>query len=398
MVDGEPQSELADALAQFDRVEANLTKLDDIWREFELLVPDGICFGLDSRRSDQLTRAFTNITAALPAIDGVRIDAVPWSLDSIAGARFEALELGELDAEVDVERGINEPGRQLSDYRFRLERARSRLIRDEALDVMAQIDGVLLEAELTDAQKAAWRDTNRWGDLGNLFSRLDRLVGNMVPGRARWSDFHRHLRFAEPHDLRDILELDWPSVRAELEVSLYDDLEPIPVKVDDLGELVNAGPTGPVGTSLPWSNLSAPDFERLIFELVRNADGYENPNWLMPTHAADRGRDIEVYRLVNDPLAGALRSRVILQCKHWPGRAIGRKDLIECAESVRLWEPPAIDVLVVATSGRFSSDSVALVEKRRNDRTLPLIEPWADSHLETLLSRRPNVAASFGLR
>jgi hypothetical protein len=71
---------------------------------------------------------------------------------------------------------------------------------------------------------------------------------------------------------------------------------------------------------------------------------------------------------------------------------------VQCAEAVRLWEPPVIDVLVVATSGRFSHDAVALIEKRQRERSLPLVEPWPDSHLETLLSRRPSIAASFGLR
>jgi hypothetical protein len=71
---------------------------------------------------------------------------------------------------------------------------------------------------------------------------------------------------------------------------------------------------------------------------------------------------------------------------------------VQCAEAVKLWEPPKIDVLVVATSGRFSNDSVALIEKRRHERTLPLVDPWPDNHLETLLSRRPTIAASFGLR
>ncbi|MCZ7538137.1 MAG: hypothetical protein M5T61_20840 [Acidimicrobiia bacterium] len=97
--------------------------------------------------------------------------------------------------------------------------------------------------------------------------------------------------------------MDWPSVKDEVEASLYDDREPIPVAVDDLGELVRARPTGPVSTRLDWKRLADDDFEGLVFALVRQASGYENVNWLMKTRAPDRGRDIEAYRVVSDPLA-----------------------------------------------------------------------------------------------
>jgi hypothetical protein len=295
MEPGESQFDLADALDQFDRVEANLMKLHDIWNEYQRLVPHDIAFGLDSNRSNQLIHAFSDISANLPAIDGYRIDATPWALDAIAQARTEAqeIELDEPLARVEIERAISEPGRQLDEYRFRLERARSRLVRDQALDVVTRIDAVLRDAELVDAHRAQWRRIDRWAELGNLVSELDRLIGNTAPGNARWSDLHRHLRFAQGGDLRDIVDRDWPSVRAEVEAILYDDLEPVPVKVDDLGELAKAKPTGPVSTSLNWPVLTDEDFERLIFELVRHADGYENANWLMrtkPPTAAETSR------------------------------------------------------------------------------------------------------------
>ena len=88
---------------------------------------------------------------------------------------------------------------------------------------------------------------------------------------------------------------------------------------------------------------------------------------------------------------------MIIQCKHWQ-RPIGRRELVDCVEAVKLWEPPLIDVLIVATTSRFSQDAVAIAEKHERERTLPMIEPWPDSHLETLLSRRPSLAAQFKLR
>ena len=63
-----------------------------------------------------------------------------------------------------------------------------------------------------------------------------------------------------------------------------------------------------------------------------------------------------------------------------------------------LWEPPRVDVLVIATTGRFSSNAVSMIEKHNNaDRALR-IEMWPESHLERLLAQRPSVIADFGLR
>jgi hypothetical protein len=59
-----------------------------------------------------------------------------------------------------------------------------------------------------------------------------------------------------------------------------------------------------VTTKLDWSVLSDEDFERLIFLLIADTPRYENPQWLQHTHAPDRGRDLSVTKVENDPLAG----------------------------------------------------------------------------------------------
>jgi restriction endonuclease len=243
-----------------------------------------------------------------------------------------------------------------------------------------------------------WRGEDRWAELASLFSRIERLTGDLVPGKAGWNDMRRHLSFQQPCDISDIATMDWLSVRLEVQTSLYGDREPLPVAVDDLADLVRARPSGPVSTRLDWAKINDEDFEALIFELVRRTEGYENVNWLMKTNAADRGRDIEAYRVVRDPLAGVRRYRIIIQCRHWQRRSVGRSDLIDCAESVRLWEPALIDELIIATTGRFSQDAVELAEKRNRERAIPAILPWPNSHLEALLSRKPSLAAQFRLR
>ena len=57
-----------------------------------------------------------------------------------------------------------------------------------------------------------------------------------------------------------------------------------------------------------------------------------------------------------------------------------------------------MQVLVFATSGRFTSDAVAWIEKHNNADRTPRIEKWPDSHLELLLSSRPAIIGAYGLR
>ena len=87
------------------------------------------------------------------------------------------------------------------------------------------------------------------------------------------------------------------------------------MEVADLGALAAAQPKGQVVTKLKWQSLSEEDFERLVFSLISSAPGYENPEWLTHTNAPDRGRDLSVLRIVNDPLSGSIRSRVLIQCR-----------------------------------------------------------------------------------
>ncbi len=63
-----------------------------------------------------------------------------------------------------------------------------------------------------------------------------------------------------------------------------------------------------------------------------------------------------------------------------------------------LWTNPRVDVLTVATSGRFTADAVTWIESHNVTGALPRIEMWPESHLERLLAGRPAMIAEFGLR
>lgn len=135
-----------------------------------------------------------------------------------------------------------------------------------------------------------------------------------------------------------------------------------------------------------------------MFLLISEAPGYENPEWLQQTHAPDRGRDLSVIRVETDPLAGVRRYRIIIQCKHWLSKSVGPRDISDARSQMELWQPPRVDGLVIATTGRFTADAIKLVEQHNQaDRALN-IAMWPDSHLERLLAARPHLIGQFRLR
>ncbi|WP_085943108.1 restriction endonuclease [Hydrocarboniphaga effusa] len=99
-----------------------------------------------------------------------------------------------------------------------------------------------------------------------------------------------------------------------------------------------------------------------------------------------------------DAYSGTRRERVIVQCKHWRSRSVSVPDLAVVKTQMQLWEPPRIDALVIATSGRFTADAVKWIERHNQSDSALKIHMWAESHLEMLLASRPNLIAEFRLR
>lgn len=149
---------------------------------------------------------------------------------------------------------------------------------------------------------------------------------------------------------------------------------------------------------LAWENIDSTAFERLIFQLVGETDGYENVEWLMHTNAADHGRDVSAFRLRRDPLSGHSSQRVAIQCKHWLSRAVRDADISQAIVSIDHWQDPPFDVLVIATSGRFTSDAISWIERHNSRGVRPAIEVWNDARLEVLLNERPQLILAYGLR
>jgi len=394
------ESPLNAALRHFEAAEANLVKAEKVLAEVEAAIPKGIVFG-DNPEYESNCRRFKALLAALPKIDGWKPQILLLELDEIAQNRLDAHEVGDIECIVSVERLISEPSKLLREYRYRFNQKRRELIRDALIDLIDAIDANLRNlAKLLEGDQASSEvvTDDEFEELKQNVAQIATLLGSSVPKPPRWSNLHRHMSFRMFGDLHDIIEHDWPGVKAGLRRSMYGEKEPVPVGIEDLGALLSAKPTGPVATRLKWENLTEEEFERLIFVLISAEKEYENPEWLMKTNAPDRGRDLSVYRIYTDPLGGTLRERVIIQCKHWRSKSVGPAEIAALKEQMKLWEPPRVDTHVIATSGRFTSDAVAVVEKHNQSDSALRIEMWPESHLERLLASRPAIIAEFGLR
>jgi len=398
-----PESPLNSAIRHFEAAEANLIKLEKLWDEIESTIPDGVAFVDTDPLYEDNCRSFVDILAAIPAIDGWKPEITLFELNEIGQMRLDAMEVGEIECQISTEQGISEPGRLLREYRYRFNRKRRELVRDSINELIDSVDFLLRSLKLKwletdDDERGKSVEDENFTKLSENIAQIDSLLGSSVKRPPRWSDLHRHIHFAMVGDLHDIVNFDWPSVKNGLRSTLYGDREAVPVEVEDLGALVQTKPTGPVATKLDWPSLEATEFERLIFALISFEKGYENPEWLMRTNAPDRGRDLSVTRIYTDPLGGTIRQRVIIQCKHWLSKSVSVTDVAELKEQMKLWEPPRVDVHVIATSGRFTSDAVSVIETNNQSDTSLRIEMWPESHLERLLAQRPSLIAEFRLR
>jgi hypothetical protein len=195
------------------------------------------------------------------------------------------------------------------------------------------------------------------------------------------------------------LEFDWPSVKQDIAAASFSDADPLPIPDEvDLGELAASSPQGVASTVLDWTVLDAKRFEDLLYDLIRVLPGYQNVQLLMKTNAADRGRDVSAEQVIADGAGGVRTERVMIQAKHWLSRSVPPEEISSALVRITLWEPPPIRTYVVATSGQFTPDAVAWVEKHNHEGKRPYLDLWPESRLSTLLSERPYLVAKYGLR
>tara|TARA_R110001592_G_scaffold362112_1_gene674946 strand:+ start:19 stop:1209 length:1191 start_codon:yes stop_codon:yes gene_type:complete len=395
-------SSLNDALKQFEATEANLVKLEALWEKIKSMIPESVSFGdMTDGVYDDCCRDYRQVREALPKIDGWTMPDSLLELNEIGQFRFDAMEIGDFESAVIIDEHIFSPEKDLKEYRYRLNRSRRTVFRHALLEEI-RIANLALARLRTDypskLEANGSVDGDDWEVLVSSVSRIDTILGSSAKRPPRWGDLKRHLHYGMIGDLRDIIKHDWPAVDAGMTEILYGSSDPLPVAVDDLGELVKARPVGEIATKLNWEAIDEDDFERLVFNLISQTEGYENAEWLTKTNASDRGRDLSCQRVFLDKLGGTFRLRVIIQCKHWLSKSVGAKEIATLREQMKLWEPPRVDVHIIATSGRFSTDAIQIIENHNQSDSALRIEMWADSHLESLLARRPGLIGEFRLR
>jgi hypothetical protein len=293
---------------------------------------------------------------------------------------------------------IEKPARQLDEYRHRLGRARRRAARERIQRLTAVIDTglpALLVAVPRDSLDELDNDTTK--ELAAAVNEIEQLIGDTTR-RGRWGDLHRHLHFGQGHDWHDIAEFDWPSVKPDIESSSFTDLDPLPMPDIDLGQVASSHPTGAATVGLKWNVLDAAGFERVLFDLFTALTGYQNTQWLMHTNAADRGRDLSCESVLSNGAGEVRTERVIIQAKHWLSKSVPPTEVNSSVVSVRLWQPPRVHTVIIATSGRFTTDAVAWAEQHNSTAEGPNITLWPESQLEMLLARHPHITAAHGLR
>jgi hypothetical protein len=388
------------ALQKFDASEANLAKLERLWKEIAGLWPSGIELG-DNPEYEERCVTFRYIYEALPQLQKWKpqVDFISWN--DISEWKIDAHEIGEIGAHVGLQQAFDAPGKALREYRRRFNQMRRKLVREALAEHVRSVDAsiVAVRSKLSGNEALADKMSGtEWEQLRQYLDEVAVLVGSSTKRPPRWGDLRRHLGFGMVQDFNDIENSDWPAIRSELKKGIYEEDEPIPVDVDDLAAVIAEKPRGTVTTRLEWTQLSDEEFERLMFRLISETPGYENPEWLMKTNAADKGRDLSVTRVVQDRLSGTSRERVVIQCKHWTTKSIGIPDISTIKDQMELWRDPAVDELIFATSGRFTADAVQYIEHYNGQRHAMKIGMWPESHLERLLSARPDLVAEFSLR
>lgn len=386
---------LEELLSILDAAEANLNKLDVLWEQASPLIPTAPAAGTTSEY-EMCRRRWRTLAAALPRIDGWTI--VPDLPDiDVHGRSFIQYSEAGLPPFSLLNEG-EQAGHDLDEYRYRLEAARRRAIRRRIDELVQQIDS-LLSTIVQDIPRDSRSvlDGQECIAVKDRVAEIERLIGSGLTRRGRWSDLWRHLGFGQGHDWHDIVEFDWPDVRSQLLRLTTSEWEPVPTPAVDIGEASRAQPTGGVAVGLNWRELTDEDFERVLFNLVDRFDNYQNVAWLMKTNAPDRGRDVSAERVLQDGSGETRTERVVIQAKHWLSRSIRPQDVSDCLAAIKLWEPPPVHAIVLATSGHFTSDAVKWIEDHNAANRQPRLEMWPQSRMEAMLAQEPGVIAQFGL-
>ena len=132
--------ELDDLLNAMDRAAANLAKLEDVWRRASPFIPTEPARG-SHPEYDDLRLAWSDLLAGLPKIDGWTISAELPDIDEIGQMFIDYFEISE--APFGAYEAGEQPGKDLAEYRYRLNRARRRAGRERLKQLTSVIEASL---------------------------------------------------------------------------------------------------------------------------------------------------------------------------------------------------------------------------------------------------------------
>ena len=105
--------QLNDALKEFEATEANLDKLDKLWKQMAELLPSatsGVSGPSDEDVYKDIERKFENIRKIMPKIDGFELANKIQPCDSILPTMLEYVDLGEPLADLAYHQTLREQG------------------------------------------------------------------------------------------------------------------------------------------------------------------------------------------------------------------------------------------------------------------------------------------------
>jgi hypothetical protein len=196
-----------------DRTAANLEKLEAVWARALQLISDPWVTS-SPPEYDDLRRSWDDLCKGLPPIDG-------WTIT---------------DSLPDIEFGSEKPGKDLAEYKYRLNRSRRRAVRGRLEELTETVD-LLLPTVLDAVPRDSTEELSGPAivQIASAVDEVERLLGDAAERRGRWSDMHRHMYFNQGHDWHDIQQLDWPSVKPDIEAATRAEADPLPVPAFDLG-------------------------------------------------------------------------------------------------------------------------------------------------------------------
>jgi hypothetical protein len=210
-------------LEQFNEAEDKLRMLEEIWAEKRQSLARQIMFlqgSPEGGRCRELSGAYQSAVQALNPIRNWTSEAFPQRPHTIRQARLDAFEVGVFEMILLDNEAIRDLTKEIQEYRVWLIRARRELIRDQLVQLVHVFDGLLKRIVERMGPDTDAYDYEEWEELGDAFDQIQRLTGRTIPRIEHWSNMLRHLTSGQKADLRDIVAVDWPSVRYEIEHNL----------------------------------------------------------------------------------------------------------------------------------------------------------------------------------